>query len=239
MSKTEGFFITGTDTEIGKTLVAGALIQKFREHGMNALGFKPVAAGTYQDSQGKILNEDIETLRIAANLEPGQVMPSPYVFDMPIAPHIAAEKLGKRLQISTILESYKEVSLQTNLIIIEGAGGLLIPLNAEENLGDLAQQLGLPVIMVVGMRLGCINHALLTYEALTSRKLIVAGWVANCLASEMPFLQENIKTLQTKIQASFLGSIPPLPIDLQKPKQGPYSIEALRFAAQHLSLPNR
>jgi dethiobiotin synthetase len=237
MSKTEGFFITGTDTEIGKTLVAGALIQKFREHGMNALGFKPVAAGTYQDSKGKVLNEDIETLRIAANLEPGQVMPSPYVFDMPIAPHIAAEKLGKRLQISTILESYKEVSRQTNLIIIEGAGGLLIPLNAEENLGDLAQQLGLPVIMVVGMRLGCINHALLTYEALTSRKLIVAGWVANCLASEMPFLQENIKTLQSKIQAPLLGSIPPLPKHLQKPNHSPYSIEALQFAAQHLSLP--
>ncbi len=237
MSKTEGFFVTGTDTEIGKTLVAGALIYKFREHGMNALGFKPVAAGTYQDSEGKVLNEDIETLRIAANIEPSQMMSSPYVFDMPIAPHIAAEKLGKRLQISTILESYKEVSRQTNLIIIEGAGGLLIPLNEEENLGDLAQQLGLPVIMVVGMRLGCINHALLTYEALTSRKLIVAGWVANCLASEMPFLQENIKTLQSKIHAPLLGSIPPLPKRLQKPNHSPYSIEALQFAAQHLSLP--
>jgi dethiobiotin synthetase len=91
--------------------------------------------------------------------------------------------------------------------------------------------------MVVGMRLGCINHALLTYEALTSRKLIVAGWVANCLASEMPFLQENIKTLQSKIQAPLLGSIPPLPKHLQKPNHSPYSIEALQFAAQHLSLP--
>jgi dethiobiotin synthetase len=148
------------------------------------------------------------------------------------------KNLGKSLNISTILESYKEVIRQTNLIIIEGAGGLLIPLNAAENLGDLAQKLELPVIIVVGMRLGCINHALLTYEAITSRKLIVAGWVANCLSSEMPFLQENIKTLQSKIDAPLLGSIPPLPKHLQKSNNSPYSIEALQFAAQHLSLPN-
>ena len=238
MSKPAGFFITGTDTEIGKTLVAGALILKLRDQGINALGFKPVAAGTYQDLQGNILNEDIETLRIAANLEPDQNITSPYVFEMPIAPHLAAEKLGKRLDLDTMLDTYEKVSSQTNCIIVEGAGGFLIPLNETENLSDLVQKLKLPVIMVVGMRLGCINHALLTYEAILSRQITIAGWVANSLSSEMPFLQENIKTLQTKIQASFLGSIPPLPIDLQKPKQGPYSIEALQFAAQHLSLPN-
>jgi dethiobiotin synthetase len=158
---------------------------------------------------------------------------------MPIAPHLAAEKLGKRLDLDTMLDAYKKVGSQTNCIIVEGAGGFLIPLNETENLSDLVQQLKLPVIMVVGMRLGCINHALLTYEAILSRQITIAGWVANSLSSEMPFLQENIKTLQTKIQASFLGSIPPLPIDLQKPNQGPYSIEALQFAAQHLSLPNR
>ena len=239
MSKPAGFFITGTDTEIGKTLVAGAFIQKFREQGINALGFKPVAAGTYQDQQGNILNEDVETLRIAANLGPDQKIPAPYVFEMPIAPHLAAEKLGIRLDLSIMLDAFEKVSSQTNCIIVEGAGGFLIPLNETENLSDLVQQLKLPVIMVVGMRLGCINHALLTYEAMTSRQLKVAGWVANSLSSEMPFLQENIKTLQTKIQAPFLGSIPPLPIDLQKSDHSPYSIEALQFAAQHLSLPNR
>ncbi|NQW70662.1 MAG: dethiobiotin synthase [Betaproteobacteria bacterium] len=238
MSKPVGFFITGTDTEIGKTLVAGALIQKFREQGINALGFKPVAAGTYQDQQGNILNEDIETLRIAANLGCDQEILSPYVFEMPIAPHLAAKKLGTRLDLSIMLDAFEKVSSQTNCIIVEGAGGFLIPLNEKENLSDLVQQLKLPVIMVVGMRLGCINHALLTYEAMTSRQLKVAGWVANSLSSEMAFLQENIKTLQTRIQAPFLGSIPPLPIELQKSDQSPYSIEALQFAAQHLSLPN-
>jgi dethiobiotin synthetase len=238
MSKPAGFFITGTDTEIGKTLVAGALIQKFREQGINALGFKPVAAGTYQDQQGNILNEDIETLRIAANLGCDQEILSPYVFEMPIAPHLAAKKLGTRLDLSIMLDAFEKVSSQTNCIIVEGAGGFLIPLNEKENLSDLVQQLKLPVIMVVGMRLGCINHALLTYEAMTSRQLKVAGWVANSLSSEMAFLQENIKTLQTRIQAPFLGSIPPLPIELQKSDQSPYSIEALQFAAQHLSLPN-
>ena len=238
MSKPVGFFITGTDTEIGKTLVAGALIQKFREQGINALGFKPVAAGTYQDQQGNILNEDIETLRIAANLGCDQEILSPYVFEMPIAPHLAAKKLGTRLDLSIMLDAFEKVSSQTNCIIVEGAGGFLIPLNEKENLSDLVQQLKLPVIMVVGMRLGCINHALLTYEAMTSRQLKVAGWVANSLSSEMAFLQENIKTLQTRIQAPFLGSIPPLPIELQKSDQSPHSIEALQFAAQHLSLPN-
>jgi dethiobiotin synthetase len=138
-----------------------------------------------------------------------------------------------------MLDTYEKVSSQTNCIIVEGAGGFLIPLNETENLSDLVQQLKLPVIMVVGMRLGCINHALLTYEAILSRQITIAGWVANSLSSEMPFLQENIKVLQTKIQAPFLGSIPPLPIDLQKLNQGPYSIKALQFAAQHLSLPNR
>ena len=239
MSKSAGFFITGTDTEIGKTLVAGALIQKFREQGIDALGFKPVAAGTYHGYQGNILNEDIETLRIAANLEPDQKIPSPYFFEMPIAPHLAAEKLGKRIDLDTILDAYEKVSSQTNCIIVEGAGGFLIPLNDAEDLGDLVQKLKLPVIMVVGMRLGCINHALLTYEAMLSRQLKVAGCVANSLSSEMPFLQENIKTLQSKIHAPFLGSIPPLPKDLQKPDQSPYSIEALQFAAQHLGLPKR
>ena len=237
MNLTNGFFITGTDTEVGKTLVSGAIILKMREQGINTLGFKPVAAGTYQDHDGKILNEDLETLRIASQLVPGQMVLCPYIFDAPIAPHIAAEKLGSTLDLKIMMSAYEQIHIQAEAVVVEGAGGFFVPINARENLSDLAQKLQLPIIMVVGMKLGCINHALLTEEALTSRQLKVAGWIANTLSSEMPSLKENIKYLQGKLKAPLLGVIPSLPEALQKRMNSPYSLEALQFAAQHLSLP--
>lgn len=237
MSLANGFFITGTDTEVGKTLVTGALILKMRAQGINTVGFKPVVAGTYQDHDGKILNEDLETLRLASQLVPGQMVLCPYTLDTPIAPHIASEKLGIHLDLQIMMGAYEQIRSQAEAVVVEGAGGFLVPINATENLSDLAQKLQLPIIMVVGMRLGCINHALLTEEALTSRQLKVAGWIANTLASEMPFLEENIQYLQNKMMAPLLGVIPSLPAAVQKQIDAPYSIEALQFAAQHISLP--
>ena len=238
MTKLSGFFITGTDTEVGKTLVSGALILKLRAQGKHAIGFKPVVAGTYQSADGKLLNEDLETLRIASQLAPDQVNLSPYILDMPVAPHLAAANKGIVLQLSTIMQSLHETQKHSNCLIIEGAGGLLIPLNDHENLGDLVQQIGLPVILVVGMKLGCINHALLTQEAIKARGLKIEGWIANSLSSEMFLLKENVDTLQAKIDAPFLGLIPTLPKALQKAENSPYSIEALDFAAQHLQIPH-
>ena len=237
MSSANGFFITGTDTEVGKTLVAGAFIQKMRAQGMRALGFKPVVAGTYQGHDGKILSEDLETLRLASELSPDQMVLCPYILEMPIAPHIASAKLGINLDLKIMTDAYEQIRSQAESVIVEGAGGFLVPINAAENLGDLAQKLDLPIIIVVGMRLGCINHALLTQEAIRSRQLKVAGWIANTLSSEMPFLEENIQYLQSKLKAPLLGVIPALPETLQKRVNAPYSLEALRFAAQHLSLP--
>ena len=237
MSLVKGYFVTGTDTEVGKTLVSGALILKLRAAGMKALGFKPVVAGCYQDAQGRRLNEDVETLRIASNLEHDKLDLCPYLLDMAAAPHLAAEKQQLHLNLKTITKSYEEVCRHGDLVIVEGAGGFLVPLNAQEGLDDLAQNLDLPVIMVVGMRLGCINHALLTYEAIQSRHLKIAGWIANTLSIEMPLLQENIQTLKSKMPIPFLGCIPALPESLQKPVNAPYSIEALSFAAQQLRLP--
>jgi dethiobiotin synthetase len=231
-----GFFVTGTDTEVGKTLVSGALILKLREQGKQAIGFKPVVAGTYQSANGELLNEDLETLRIASGLAPGQMNLSSYVLDMPVAPHLAAASKGIVLQLGTIMQGLLETQKHSDCLVIEGAGGLLIPLNDHENLGDLVQQISLPVILVVGMKLGCINHALLTQEAIKARGLKIAGWVANSLANEMPLLQENVATLQTKINAPFLGLIPSLPKALQKSHNSPYSIEALSFAAQHMQI---
>ena len=238
MSKAIGFFVAGTDTEVGKTLVSGALILKLREQGMNAIGFKPVVAGTYQDAQGHTLNEDLETLRIASNLSSTGLSLCPYVLNRPAAPHLVAAHQGLQLEMSLILQSFQNVQDRADCVVVEGAGGLLIPLNEREDLGTFAQEIKFPIILVVGMKLGCINHALLTYEAIKARHLNIAGWVANTLSTEMPLIDENIQTLQARIDAPFLGLIPALPKELQKAVNSPYSIEALNFAAKHIRLPN-
>jgi len=238
MTKLSGFFVTGTDTEVGKTLVSGALILKLRAQGKRVMGFKPVAAGTYKNAEGELLNEDLETLRIASQMAPGNINFCPYVLDMPVAPHLAAANKGITLELDTIMQALHKTQEHCDFVVIEGAGGFLIPLNEHENLGDFVQQIHLPIILVVGMKLGCINHALLTQEAIQRRGLKLAGWVANSLLSEMSLLKENIDTLKLKINAPFLGHIPTLPKSLQKANNNPYSIEALDFAAQHLRIPN-
>ena len=135
------------------------------------------------------------------------------------------------------MDEFNALTSAFDSVVVEGAGGFLVPLNDQEDLGDVAQAMDLPVILVVGMRLGCINHALLTCEAIQSRQLTIAGWVANTLSEEMPLLEENIQTLKDRIFAPFLGVIPALPKELQKSENAPYSIEALRFAAEHIKLP--
>ena len=237
MNKPNSFFVTGTDTEVGKTLVSGALILKLREQGLNTIGFKPVVAGTYQDANGIVLNEDLETLRIASNLEVDELSLCPYVLNQPAAPHLVATEQGLKLKMSLITQAFQNIQKQADCFVVEGAGGFLIPLNDEEDLSDVAKEMNLPIILVVGMKLGCINHALLTYEAIKARNLNISGWVANTLNTEMPLLQENVQTLKTRITAPFLGLIPALPTELQKSNNSPYSIKALAFAAQHIQLP--
>lgn len=232
-----GFFITGTDTEVGKTLVSGALILKLQDAGHQTIGFKPVVAGTYIDSNGEQKNEDLETLRIASGLSPHGQSLCPYILDEAAAPHLVAQKNGLQLDATLILDAWKTLIPTFDSVVVEGAGGFLVPLNAQDDLADIAQAMDLPVILVVGMRLGCINHALLTCEAIVSRQLTIAGWVANTLSDEMPLLEENIQTLKDRIFAPFLGVIPHLPAPLEKTENTPYSLEALRFAAEHIRLP--
>jgi dethiobiotin synthetase len=231
------FFVTGTDTEVGKTLVSGALILKMREAGLKVAGFKPVVAGTYLDSSDQRLNEDLETLRIASGLSPHQQSLCPYVLDEAAAPHIVAKRNEIPLDATIILDAFNVLAQEFDAVIVEGAGGFLVPLNEQEDLADLVQAMDLPVILVVGMRLGCINHALLTCEAIQSRQLTIAGWVANTLSTKMPLLDENIQSLKDRIFAPFLGVVPSLPAQLKKPENAPYSIEALHFVAEHISLP--
>lgn len=239
MNKSAGFFVTGTDTEVGKTLVSGALIVKLREQEINAIGFKPVVAGTYKDARSTTLNEDLETLRVASDLGHNEFSLCPYVLDQPAAPHLVAAQQGLKLEMSVMTKAFQNIQKHADCVVVEGAGGLLIPLNKDEDLGAFAKKIDLPIILVVGMKLGCLNHALLTYEAIKARNLKIAGWIANTLAEEMPLLLENLQTLQTRIEAPFLGLIPSLPKELQKAADSPYSIEALHFAAKHIQLPNQ
>lgn len=239
MSKSAGFFVTGTDTEVGKTLVSGALIVKLREQQINAIGFKPVVAGTYKDTSGITLNEDLETLRIASNLSHSKLSLCPYVLDKPAAPHLVAAQQGLKLEMSMMTAAFQNIQKHADCIVVEGAGGLLVPLNQDEDLGGFAKKIDLPIIFVVGMKLGCLNHALLTHEAIKARNLKIAGWIANALEEEMPLLQGNLQTLRARIDAPFLGLIPSLPKELQKATDSPYSIEALHFAAKHIQLPNQ
>ena len=236
-NQASGFFVVGTDTEVGKTLVSAAFILKLKEVGIKTVGFKPVVAGTYRSPDGRELNEDLETLRLASGFEYDDMHLCPYVLSTPAAPHLVAQAQGIDLNIAVITQAFHNISEKFDAVIVEGAGGFLVPLNQKEDLGDAAKAIGLPVILVVGMRLGCINHALLTYEALKMRNLQVAGWIANALSEEMSLLQENIQSLKDRIKAPLLGIIPPLPITLQKQVNEPYSLQALEFAAEHIKLP--
>lgn len=198
------YFVTGTDTGVGKTLVSCALLHAFAAQGKRVVGFKPVAAGC----DDAYHNDDAQRLRAASNVLAGYGQVNPYCFVQPVAPHIAAYNSGVHIELSRILISYRELAGQADEVIVEGAGGFMVPLNEKQDGADLAQQLALPVIVVVGMRLGCLNHALLTLRAIAACELECAGWVANIIDGEMPMLQQNIEALRERIAAPLLGVIP-------------------------------
>src|SRR6266851_1074791 len=182
----QGFFVTGTDTGVGKTLVACALMQGLSAAGKSTVGMKPVAAGRERDAW-----EDVEALARMSTVRAPKAFVNPYAFDPPIAQHIAAELAGI-----------------ADIVIVEGAGGFMIPLNRRETGADLARMLQLPVILVVGMRLGCLNHALLTRRAISDYRLVCAGWVANCILPAMQQLEQNILALEDRLDCPRLGTIP-------------------------------
>ncbi|MBI5658181.1 MAG: dethiobiotin synthase [Nitrosomonadales bacterium] len=197
------YFVTGTDTGVGKTLVCCALLRAFAVRGRRVAGFKPVAAGCGEDEH----NGDALALRAASSmpLTYGQV--NPYCFRHAIAPHLAAKHSGVRIELTRILASYRELAGQADEVIVEGAGGFLVPLNDRQTGADLAQLLGLPVILVVGLRLGCLNHALLTAAAIAASGLTLAGWAANVPDADLPALRENIAALRERLAAPLLGVI--------------------------------
>ena len=208
----QNVFITGTDTEIGKTMISCALLLALGQRGARAAGMKPVAAGAErQDSDGAWHNEDVDLLAAHSNLRAPPELANPYLFRQPIAPHIAADLEQRSIEIPHILDCYGRLAGLADAVVVEGVGGFRVPFNARHDSADLAQQLGLPVILVVGLRLGCISQALLTAEAIAARGLRLAGWVANHAgASEMPFADENCATLAARLDAPLLGRVPHL-----------------------------
>jgi len=198
------YFVTGTDTGVGKTLISVALLHGLAAQGKTVAGFKPVAAGG--DDEG--VNEDVKALRAASSLTLTVEQLNPYYFPVAIAPHLAAQAMKVTIDIGRIVSAYQSLASRVDEVIVEGAGGFCVPLNTQQTTADLAKALDLPIILVVGMRLGCLNHALLTQHMITADGLNFAGWVANGLTADMPFLADNIQALSERLDAPLLGLVP-------------------------------
>jgi dethiobiotin synthetase len=219
------YFIAGTDTDAGKTKVSESLLMTAQSRGLTTLGLKPIAAGA-EEIDGYQQNEDAYILTQASTLKLPYQSVNPVLLEEPMAPHIAAERENKRLGVQQ-LAGYCRGALMTNaaeFTLIEGAGGWRVPLNSRETLADFVKAMNLDVILVVGMKLGCLNHALLTAEAIERDGLKLEGWIANTLDPDMNGLQENIHTLQQMIRAPLVGVLPfmdegqPLPVDWVNPE---------------------
>ncbi|MDV6342052.1 dethiobiotin synthase [Nitrosomonas sp. Is24] len=198
----QGYFVTGTDTGIGKTTVSCALLRALAAQGHKVIGMKPIAAGV---ENGKW--HDVEQLLAASNVNVTRQQINPYAFDPPISPHLAAQQAGREIDLAVIQQAYQTLSAQADRVVVEGVGGFLVPVNQHQTGADLARALNLPVILVVGMRLGCLNHALLAAQAIKIAGLTLAGWVANCIDPQMLAVAENIATLQQRLDGSLLGVV--------------------------------
>lgn len=203
------YFIAGTDTGVGKTLVASALLTKAEQQGLSTAALKPVAAGCEQTPEG-LRNEDALALQRAITTPMSYEQINPVALEPAIAPHIAAQQAGKMLSVARLAGYCRGALGQADFTLVEGAGGWRVPLNPGETLADLARELKLPVILVVGMRLGCLNHALLTAEAIRRDGLPLAGWVGSVIEPDMPCLKENLGTLGMMLKAPCVGILPHL-----------------------------
>lgn len=207
MSMGNAYFITGTDTAVGKTLCTCALLHRARAQGLRAVGMKPVAAGA-ELLDGRRVNDDAAALAAASSFAPEPGVLNPYCLAAPVAPHIAAAEEGVRIETGPILKAFRGLRGAAELVLVEGAGGFRVPLGPELDSAALAVQLGVPMILIVGLRLGCINHALLTVEAIQSRGLHLAGWIANAIDPSMLRREHNVEALRERIAAPLLGELP-------------------------------
>jgi dethiobiotin synthetase len=208
------YFVAGTDTEIGKTLSSCGLLRAFAGRGLSTAAMKPIAAGAEADADGIWRNEDAEALAACATVQVPRLLSTPFLLREPAAPHLVAAREKVALDIEHIVRCHREIAARADVTVVEGVGGFRVPLDADRDTGDLAQALGLPVILVVGMRLGCLSHALLTAEAIAACGLRMAGWIANTVDPDMRLPGENLNTLRDRFErhynAPLLGAIPRL-----------------------------
>jgi dethiobiotin synthetase len=203
----KGFFIAGTDTGVGKTLVSVALTRGLVARGLRVAVMKPVAAGSIDTPAGP-RNDDALELLEASNVGAAYEDVNPCLLATPASPHLAARTAGVSIRCEPILAAQRKLAASSDCLVVEGAGGWLAPISALETMGDLAEKMALPVILVVGLRLGCLNHALLTREAIRSQGLPFAGWIANKMSIEMPLASANVDTLTSRFGMSPLGIVP-------------------------------
>ena len=199
MQSKQAFFITGTDTGVGKTYVACKLIQQYVALGYKVIGMKPVAAGC-DWVDGEWINDDVLKLEAVSNVKAPRALINPYSFKEAIAPHLAAEIAGVEMKLDVLMNAFNELSKLADIVIVEGAGGFLVPINQHETFADLVILLNIPVVLVVGIKLGCINHALLTVEAIKARNCELHAWIANPIDPNMQFYNENVLIIVNKLQ---------------------------------------
>ena len=202
-----GFFITGTDTGVGKTLVAVTLTRALVARGRRTAVMKPVAAGGIRTPEG-FFNEDALELLAASNVKSPYEDVNPWMLSMPASPHLAARADGIAIRHDRIIAAFARLEAASDLVIVEGAGGWHAPISATETMADVAGKLLLPIVLVVGVRLGCLNHALLTRDALRAHGMVFAGWIANKMAVEMPLANANIETLSSRFGVEPLAVVP-------------------------------
>lgn len=199
-----GIFVTGTDTGVGKTYVGCLLAEVLKRRGLKVAVMKPVAAGVEADG----MNGDVRLLTASSNVPAPPAIVNPYCFAPAIAPHLAARQAGISMRLDIIERAYAHLAARADVVLVEGAGGFLVPFNAECGMDAIPQRLRLPVVMVVGLRLGCLNHALLTAEAVEARGLELAGWIANRVDPDMEMSEENLASLRRILRSPCLGEIP-------------------------------
>ena len=204
---THGFFVTGTDTEVGKTLVSLELMRLLQAQGHVVTGMKPVASGCRRSSSG-LFNEDALQLQAQASFTTPYARVNPYAFERAVAPHIAAAEEDVEINLEVIESALGVLGEEADRVVVEGVGGWAVPVNATQTMADVAVVLGLPVVLVVGIRLGCINHALLTEKAITTSGLEFAGWIANRLDPACEVQDEIVADLQQRLSAPCLGDLP-------------------------------
>lgn len=221
----KGLFVAGTDTGVGKTLAAAALLHALRQRHARVVGMKPVAAGAIRVGE-TWASEDALALRAASSIAVPPELDNPVLLPEPMSPHLAAQRTGVRISIDHIVRCYRQLAERADAVVVEGAGGFLVPLGERETGADLAQALALPVVLVVGLRLGCLNHALLTAEAIRARGLPLLGWICNRIDAALLQPEDNIAYLRAHLAAPLLADIAfstapdPRAVQVQLPPDG-------------------